>query len=189
VFVVNDDESRKNLVHIFSSEEHFDEWSNKSRYSKEIRERKKQIEEQRRILENKDENQLQRETEEKYNEISMKFRNLSQELNIPVSSDGNKVIDLLREAEKRGIGNTMVLYDDYYRRGDYRYIPNFPGPGTENFRKIGFNDRASSLVVLGVVSSLHEHAYWKGHSAWFAPLQVVEDLRALNFDNKASSAT
>jgi hypothetical protein len=106
VLVLVNDEEEKNTVHIFSSDEHFDEWTRKSRYSKEIIERKKQIEQRREEMKDKHENQLARESKEKSDELKLQIMNLSQELNIPISS-----VDLIREAEKRGIGNTMIVYD------------------------------------------------------------------------------
>src|SRR5687768_10101307 len=95
---------------------------------------KKKIEEMRKEIEDKDENQLARESKEKSDVLNQQIRNLSEELKLPVSST-----DLLKEAERRGIGNTAILYDLPGRTGDWRFVPNAPGPGTHDFRSINFN--------------------------------------------------
>ena len=88
----------------------------------------------------------------------------------------------LLKLHKAGKLGSMIVYDPPGCVGNWAYFPPGLYPKLSWF---GWNDRISSLYNLGLLASLHQHTWFRGHRLWVTIFAGYKDLGWWN--NRISS--
>lgn len=174
--VAINDEREKKVIHGFKTESDFKRWVSTSRYSDSFQRLQQKIEESRTQME-RDNIELQNDILEGSFDRMQKLNDLSRELDLPISSE-----EFVKEAKRRKIIKSCFLWDRERHKGAFRFVGTLP-----DFRWIGFNDKTSSGIFVGVCG-LFEHIWYRGKSVWFVGIFSAPRLAEFRFDNMASSA-
>jgi hypothetical protein len=184
VMALGDGLPLQDVVYLFDSEEAFFTWSKRTAYAEHIARIQAFVEEAQKHEQDDPTVYIER-VQTVTERIRADLQKLSARTGLPLGS-----IELLKHATIESpilegpIFHSALLYDQPNERGDTLGVVMTP-----NFGWVDWDDRASSILALGVgfLARLH---WFRGHKVWFAGIPVqVSNLADLGFDKMARSAS